>query len=306
MKYFDGRGNMDTQKFDVFLKAIETGSITRAANAMGYSQSAISHAISSLEDELNVRLLLRDRAGVRLTKEGEALLPYIRNVISSYQEFQNKLAKIHNLEYGTIKIGTFTSVAVHWLPNILSTFRVLYPSINFEVKQGNYAQIIEWIKDGIIDCGFTVSPQVSGIRNVLLKEDRLFVIYHPDHPLGMLKNIRPEDIGAYPFILVDEGNDPIIRNFFEDRKISLNIQYRVVDDYAVVAMVESNLGISVCPELFFYRLPFNVVHRAINTDYRRRISISYKDNFTLSPVVFRFIQHIQRWISENTYPLPEM
>ena len=70
MKYFDGRGNMDTQKFDVFLKAIETGSITRAANAMGYSQSAISHAISSLEDELNVRLLLRDRAGVRLTKEG--------------------------------------------------------------------------------------------------------------------------------------------------------------------------------------------------------------------------------------------
>lgn len=122
----------------------------------------------------------------------------------------------------------------------------------------------------------------------------------------MLENIRPEDIGAYPFILVDEGNDPIIRNFFEDRKISLNIQYRVVDDYAVVAMVESNLGISVCPELFFYRLPFNVVHRAINTDYRRRISISYKDNFTLSPVVFRFIQHIQRWISENTYPLPEM
>jgi len=296
---------MDILKFNIFLKAIDTGSLTKTAYSLGYTQSSISHAIHSLESEFDVRLLLRDRAGVRLTSEGATLLPYIRNVTNAFQEFQNKVADIHNLDYGLIRIGTFTSVAVHWLPNILNSFRSLYPSINFEVKQGNYAQIADWIVQGVIDCGFTVAPKMAGVRNVLLKEDRLFVIYPPDHPLDQLESIHPEDVAPYPFILVDEGDDPIIRNFFDERAIPLNIQYRVVDDYAVVAMVESNLGISVCPELFFYRLPFNVIHRALVTDYRRKISISCKDNFTISPIVTRFISHVQDWVIANAYPLPD-
>jgi DNA-binding transcriptional LysR family regulator len=305
MRKFDGGENMDIRKFEIFLDTIDSGSLTKTAQALGYTQSAISHTINSLESEFNLQLLTRSRAGVSLTSEGRALLPYIRNTVTSFQEFRNKVAEIHNLDYGSIRIGTFTSTAVHWLPGILSSFRDLYPSIQFEVKYGNYAEIAEWILQGRIDCGFTIAPEISGIRHVPLKKDRFLVIYPPGHPLSLLKKINPSDVANYPYILVIEGDDPIIRNFFTDNDIHLNIQYRVVDDYAAVAMVESGLGITVTPELFFYRLAFNVDHRALNTPFRRQLAISYKDHFTVSPVVTRFIAHVQNWAADNAYPFDE-
>lgn len=293
---------MDIQKFEALLTAIDAGTITKAASSLGYTQSAISHAISSLENEFDIRLLSRSRSGVELTPVGEMLIPYMRNVANAYREFENKIADINHINCGTVRIGTFTSVAVNWLPNILNSFRQCYPNISFEIKQGNYAEIAEWILQGSIDCGFTITPSLNGLKNTILFEDRLFVIYPPGHPLASCESIYPEDLIGYPFILVNEGRDPLIRHFFESRNIKLKIQYHVVDDYATIAMVESNLGISVCPELFFYRLPYNVLHRPIETGFRRKISISYKKNFTLSPVVKQFISYVQKWTQENLEP----
>ena len=290
---------MDIQKFEALLTAIDSGTISKAALSMGYTQSAISHAISSLEDEFNIIMLKRGRAGVELTPAGEMLLPYIRNVSNSFREFQNKVADMNNISCGHIRIGTFTSVAVNWLPNILNSFRQRYPNISFEIKHGNYAEIAEWVLQGIIDCGFTITPPLRGLKNIVLFEDRLFLIYPPGHPLNSQEVVYPEDLTSYPFILVDEGRDPLIRHFFEDRNIKLDIKYHVVDDYATIAMVESNLGISVCPELFFYRLPYDVMHRPIETDFRRKISISYKNNYALSPVVKQFITYVQKWVKEE-------
>ena len=294
---------MDIQKFEALLTAIDAGTITKAASSLGYTQSAISHAIHSLENEFNVRLLLRCHAGVELTPTGEMLIPYIRNVANAFREFENKVADINNINCGQVRIGTFTSVAVNWLPNILNSFQQYYPNINFEIKQGNYAEIAEWILQGSIDCGFTITPSLCGLKNIILFEDRLFLIYPPDHPLASKETIYPEDLAEYPFILVNEGRAPIIRNFFEDRNIKLKIQYHVVDDYATIAMVESHLGISVCPELFFYRLPYNVSHRPIETDFRRKISITYKKNFILAPAVKQFISYVQSWARNNLPPL---
>ena len=102
-------------------------------------------------------------------------------------------------------------------------------------------------------------------------------------------------MSQYPFILVDEGDDAMIRMFFEQQGIDLDIQYRVVDDYAVVSMVEGNLGVSVCPELFFNRLPFRVNHKPLETDFRRKLCISYKENYQQSPPVIRFVDYVQQW-----------
>ena len=115
---------MDIQKFEALLTAIDAGTITKAASSLGYTQSAISHAISSLENEFDIRLLSRSRSGVELTPVGEMLIPYMRNVANAYREFENKIADINHINCGTVRIGTFTSVAVNWLPNILNSFRI--------------------------------------------------------------------------------------------------------------------------------------------------------------------------------------
>lgn len=154
---------MDVNRFEVLLNVVESGSFTHAADAMGYTQSAVSHIIGSMEEEYGVKLLTRDRSGVRLTPEGNLLLPYAYKVVSACREFQNKVLDIRRFAAGTIRVGTFTSVAVHWLPSILNSFRALYPAIRFEIKQGNYGEIVDWILKGAIDCGFTLNSILSNL-----------------------------------------------------------------------------------------------------------------------------------------------
>ena len=113
---------MSIKKYEVLLQTADLGSFTKASEVLGYTQSAISHIITGLEDELGLKLLSRDRFGVRLTAEGEALLPAIRTVCQENQEVLRQAARFHGLEVGRVRIGTFLSVSVHLLPHLLPQF----------------------------------------------------------------------------------------------------------------------------------------------------------------------------------------
>ena len=114
--------DVNIQKYQAFLKAVEYGSFTKAAEALSYSQSGISRMIGDLEQEWNIILLERGRGGVRLTSDGLRLLPYAQNVCAEYKKLQIQVDELHGLQSGLIRIGTFSSVATHWLPNIIQQF----------------------------------------------------------------------------------------------------------------------------------------------------------------------------------------
>ena len=126
---------MSIKKYEVLLQTADLGSFTKASEVLGYTQSAISHIITGLEDELGLKLLARDRFGVRLTAEGEALLPAIRAVCQQNQELLRQAAQFHGLEVGQVRIGTWLSVSVHLLPRLLQTFSQRHPDITFELLQ---------------------------------------------------------------------------------------------------------------------------------------------------------------------------
>ena len=128
---------MSIKKYEVLLQTADLGSFTKASEVLGYTQSAISHIITGLEDELGLKLLARDRFGVRLTAEGEALLPAIRAVCQQNQELLRQAAQFHGLEVGQVRIGTWLSVSVHLLPRLLQTFSQRHPDITFELLQGS-------------------------------------------------------------------------------------------------------------------------------------------------------------------------
>lgn len=120
---------MSIKKYEVLLQTADLGSFTKASEVLGYTQSAISHIVTGLEDELGLKLLTRDRFGVRLTPEGEALLPAIRAVCQQNQEVTRQAAQFHGLEIGQVRIGTFLSVSVHILPDLLHTFPSGIPTL---------------------------------------------------------------------------------------------------------------------------------------------------------------------------------
>ncbi|MDE6607981.1 MAG: LysR family transcriptional regulator, partial [Lachnospiraceae bacterium] len=141
-------------RYLAFQKIIELGNFSKAAEIMGYSQSAMSQMISSLEEEMSLKLVNRFRTGAKLTLEGEELYPYIEKLIYQYYSVQEKIGDIKGLKTGTVRIGTLASISTHWLPNLLKEFQEQYPEVEFVIHQGEYTSIYEWIKTGAVDFGF--------------------------------------------------------------------------------------------------------------------------------------------------------
>lgn len=135
-------------------KIIEMKSFTKAAEALGYTQSSVSQMIASLENELSMKLLVRSRTGVRLTLEGKELYPFVERTILQYRAMQEKAMEIRGLETGIIRVGTITSVTCHWMPMLIKGFQQLYPNVQFVFHDGDYTSIQEWIKTGLVDFGF--------------------------------------------------------------------------------------------------------------------------------------------------------
>lgn len=158
--------DMNIQKYMAFVKTVEYGSFTKAAKILNYSQSGISRMINDLEKEWKVVLLERGKAGVKLTSDGMKLLPYARNVCMEYEKLQMEVDGLNGLQSRIIRIGTFSSVATHWFPNIIKEFQKAYPGIDYELLLGDYTEIEEWISEGRVDYGFLRLPTCSDFETV--------------------------------------------------------------------------------------------------------------------------------------------
>lgn len=127
-------------RYIVFLEVVASGSFTQAAARLGYTQSAVSQMVKTLEQECGVRLLQRARHGVTLTAEGEQLLPWIKRMVTQYRVFENKVASVQGLIGGVIRIGTISSVTRQWLPGLIRGFEAQYPDVQFVLHQGLHVE----------------------------------------------------------------------------------------------------------------------------------------------------------------------
>ncbi|MEY9869045.1 DNA-binding transcriptional LysR family regulator [Peribacillus sp. B2I2] len=277
---------MRLNSYYAFIKTIETGSFTKAAEELGYTQSAISQMVHSLEEELSTTLILRSRKGITLTPDGEEFLPYIRKICNSHRELTEKHKEMEGLQSGLIRIGTFSSVTCHWIPGLIKDFKELYPTVHFELHQGNYTEISNWIKEGSVDFGF-VNSNVSDLTTIPLQEDEMLAVLSENHPLASSTKVSLKELLKDPYILLDEGviNEPLI--VFKQYNFEPDTQYRVYDPYAIMSMIEQELGISILPKLLLNRCPYNIVTKTITPSIIRTITLAYKDKRVL-PIASRY------------------
>ena len=153
------------QKYLAFIKTVDSGSFTRAAESLNYSQSSVSKMIADLEKEWNVTLLERDRNGVHLTSAGEQILPYARQLVGDYRKLEEHVSLLNGIQIGVIRIGTFASAAINWLPNIVAEFQKDFPMVKCEMLLGDYREVETWIRDGRVDCGFLSLPSMGNLQN---------------------------------------------------------------------------------------------------------------------------------------------
>lgn len=279
-------------------KVVELRSFSKAADALGYTQSAMSQMIASLEDELSIKLLNRSRTGITLTLEGEKLYPYIEQAISHYFSVQEKAKDIRGLETGIIRMGTLASISAHWIPQLLKEFQNIYPSVEFMIYQGDYTSIQNWIKTGAIDFGFVNPDAITGLQTVTLKKGPMLAIFPENHNLAQSEVVSLYDMVDEPFILLEEGHYYEPLEAFRLIGKRPNIKYTIHDDYAIMTMVEAGLGISILAELVLHRTNYRILLRKTNPPIYRTLAIGYKDIHSIPVASKRFIEYLQSHISE--------
>ena len=285
---------METGKYRALLRTAELGSITRAAEDLGYTQSAVSRILSDLEQEWGVTLLLRGRSGVTLTAAGEALLPGLRAVCNAERELQEEVAELHGLTRGTIRVGTFNSISVHWLPRLMKTFLEKYPAIRFEVLTHiEYREIEDWVASGRVDCGFISLPCALELDTVFLRRDRHMAVLPAGHPLAGEPAYPIARFAQDPYIKLEDDRDREVIRIFERYGVKPNLQYLVNDDYAAISMVGSGLGVSVLTELVLRRTPYQVAVKPLDPPQFRDIGLAVRDRSAASPATARFLEHVE-------------
>lgn len=274
-------------------KIVQLGSFSRAAEALGYTQSAMSQMIASLEEELSIKLLNRSRTGAKLTVEGAQLYPYVERLIYQYLAVQEKGKEIRGLETGVIRMGTLASISAHWLPNILKEFQRQYPAVEFVIHQGDYTSIQDWIKTGAVDFGFVSPRAVSGLETVVLKEGAMLAVLPQDHPLAEKDVVDLRELAQEPFILLEEGHYYEPLEMFKSIGVAPNVKYTIHDDYAIMTMAEAGLGVSILAELVLHRTNYRLALRPTQPPITRTIAIGYRDKASLPMASKRFIEYLR-------------
>lgn len=285
--------DMNIQKYRAFLKTVEYGSFTKAAEQLHYTQSGISRMVQDLEREWDVSLLERGRRGVRPTSDGLALLPYAKRVCREYETLQEQIDKLHGLQSGLLRIGTFSSVATHWLPNIIQAFQKDYPKIDYELLLGDYREIEEWILEGRVDCGFVRLPTRPEFDTILLAQDPLLAVVPEQHPLAAYSEIPISLLCKEPFLLLEKGAKAEMSAIFEQYGLIPNVHFTTWDDYAIMSMVESGLGVSVLPELILRRIPYRIAIRRLDVPASREIGLAMREKGAAPLAVKRFLDYLQ-------------
>jgi DNA-binding transcriptional LysR family regulator len=284
--------DINLQKYLSFIKVVEYGSFTKAAEILNYTQSGISRMISDLEKEWGVSLLERGKGGVRLTGDGIKILPYARQLCTDFDRLRTQVDEINGLKSGFIRIGTISSVTTHWLPNIIKVFQKDYPYIDFEFLLGDYGEIEEWINTGRVDCGFLILPTTTRLETIFLKRDRLLAVIPENHPLAECEKFPSARLEQEPFLLLEKGGRSDVTDMLKKYGINPNVRFTLWDDYAVMSIVESGLGISVLPELILKRAPYNILIKELDVPAWRDIGFAFRDGKTASAAMKKFMEYL--------------
>ncbi len=228
------------------------------------------------------------------------MLPRVRGVCNAQRELTEGVGELHGLASGTVRVGVFNSVAVHWLPRIMKSFLGKYPNIRFEVLNHiEYRQIEEWITGGQVDCGFVALPAAQELETLFLRRDEHMAVLPADHPLAGADSYPIARFGQDPVVQLEDERDREVADIMERFRVKPNIRYRVNDDYAVMSMVECGLGVSVLTGLVMRRTPYRVATLHLDPPQYREIGLAVRSFRALTPAAARFGEHVTVWRPEE-------
>ena len=286
---------MQIESLKVFCDLAETESFTKAAQINSVTQSAVSQQISSLERIFKSLLIERSKKRFRLTREGQVLYDYSKQIIQTYESLHSKLQELKDIISGTIRVATIYSIGLHDLPPYIKKFMKNYPTVNVHVEYRRANQVYEDVFSNVVDLGLVAYPvKDSKLEIVPLLKEPLVFICHPQHPFAKQKSVKLKQlvdqkvIGFEPDIPTRKALDKILREYGVDVKHVMEFD----NVETVKRAVEIDAGVSIVPQ--------GTIAQEINKqtlvavpiedgDFFRPLAAIYKKNKVLSPAMKQFL-----------------
>ncbi|KRI52421.1 LysR family transcriptional regulator [Acinetobacter pittii] len=294
---------MTFTQLEIFVLIAELKSFTATAEKLGISQSAVSHALKSLEQQWGINLISRTQSDIELTTTGQQLLTHVKELLSISDTLEKEVAAIHGLNEGTLRIGSFgASSSIYLLPEILETFRQRYPKIEIYIDEGEDKEVAQWLLERRIEVGFLIMPD-ERFDTFPLIEDRFVALIPNQFPLAQQLYIDPAQLENCPFIMTMAGSRYQVELILKNFNVKPDIKFYVSQILSIVSMVHNQLGISIVSDMVITKellsLYPNVVKRPFKPNLKRSIGLAVKNKKHMSPAVKAFIEVAQSVWSDH-------
>ena len=291
---------MNVQKLSFILEAIRCGSMTKAAEELGYTQSGLTYTVNTVENELGFPIVIRDASGIRLSAEGQELLPYIEELVNCDRRFtqhaQNMLHRLGNV----LNVAAYPSTADTIVPEILALFTRLSPEIKVNLRVGSQDDMIRWLTDGNVDFGFGGQLHLPGCEWLPLLEDPELAILPENFPSDGMTSFPMEEFRRHPFVMpVYWPEEASLVRQLEQYQIEPQFAVDFSDNAPVLAMVEQGLALSSLPELTLHAYRYHIKTLPLDPPCSRTIGVTYRQQGSARTAANKFLKCLHQWETER-------
>lgn len=242
------RNVLDTRQLLAFSTVARRSSFTLAAKELFLTQSAVSHAMKSLEEELGCRLLDRVGKRVLLTQAGEQFLQHTEKILREMELARSGLDALTNWGHGRLRVGASTTACQYILPTVLREFKQSFPKCVIKIEPGDHADQLELLHGNQIDLSLMLEPQGETEFNFIpLFEDELCFVVSPMHPWAVSGKVERDQISSETLVLYNKTSYTfrLVSEYFREEKISLTNFIELGSMEAIKELVKLGLGAGV-------------------------------------------------------------
>ena len=269
----------------------DEGSFSAAALQLGLAQSTVSHAIATLETELGVVLLLRNRSGAVLTPMGTQICQQARGLLAQLKEIRQTATQAKDLKTGRVRVAAVRTVATHVLPGVISTFRQLHPGLSVEISEHDrYSDVEQAIKAGQADLGFTLLPTPAEFQAWELFREAFVALLPPDET-DPEEPLSWDKLAGYARIVNarSTAHNNLVSDHLAAFDCHLSIDYSVREDSTLMNLVKKGLGVAILARLEAEPIPTGVRVKALPEPLERVVGVAMLENAVLPRAVFVFL-----------------
>lgn len=291
---------MNLQQLRLVAAIADTGSFTRAGEVCGYTQSSVTQMMKKLETEFGLPLFIKGRSGAELTREGEELLPWIRQILNDEDKLRHAIDERRGLRRGTLRVEAHVSCAIAWRAALMDIFRSRYPGVDLTIMESGQRLMVRGLLSRKLDLAILSEPLPGDpIEFMPLMNDSMVIIFPEGHEIGAYDRVPLEALRDLPFILSSPEYDTDAERLFREAGFEPKVRFTSISDFSLLASVRSGLGVGIMPKLLMKDLPFDDLdYRELDPPFDRTLGIGMLSEKALGPVEKVFIKELKEVLGE--------